>query len=99
MRVVMYHLEYGIFLGEALGLAFWSKLDPCGQSSAPTFTHEAVSDFVGCMKLRGTVQYVPVMPDDGDYATRRACVAAGLPDWDPGAKPTDGGLVGTRPRG
>jgi hypothetical protein len=30
--------EMGVFLGETLGLAFWSPLDGIGQAEAPSFT-------------------------------------------------------------
>lgn len=36
-RVVITHKEMGIFLGEAMGMAFWSMLDAAGQYLAPTF--------------------------------------------------------------
>jgi len=36
-RYVAEHPKYGYFLGEFLGLGFWSRLDPVDQTSAITF--------------------------------------------------------------
>src|SRR5690606_16333302 len=40
------HPEYGVFVGAALGLAFWSKLDAVGQDRAAVFeTAEEAREF------------------------------------------------------
>lgn len=91
MSVVIYSEENGVFLGHAMGLAFWSALDPAGQESAPTFdTPEHAYKFIGSW-LPGAcpadVKAVDVVPDtegpDGNitYASANACIAAGLPGW------------------
>lgn len=76
----------GIYLGSCLGLGFWSKLDPAGQGSAVTF--ESVSEAEDYMKSwdggrPDGVSFKPVFPDEGIYASIRACVAAGLGAWSP----------------
>lgn len=95
-RWVVHHPEWGVFLGEALGLGFWSLMDPVGQPVACTFpskdaarawieTHahsqerEWAEARVCAVQLDATAQQ-----DDGSaYASVAACIAAGLPGWDP----------------
>jgi len=46
-RIVIVHNEMGIFVGAAVGFAFWSMLDPGGQHQAVTFDDEEdARDFV-----------------------------------------------------
>jgi len=84
MAVVITHPEMGIYLGSAMGLGFWSKLDPVGQPSAVTFT--SVSDAEDYMatwdggRPEG-VGFADVVPDEGQYASIAACVRAGLDGW------------------
>jgi hypothetical protein len=84
MASVIVHPEFGIFLGTALGLAFWSKIDPVGQPCAPTFANmdqaqELISAWTG-EPLTGWALH-EVIPDDGTYASVMACAAAGLEPW------------------
>ena len=89
-QIVIYNRSYGVYLGSAMGLGFWSKLDPVGQDSAVTFpsvreAKRAVSNW----ETRPTsIQYKQVRGDitktDGSiYASVEACFRAGLPGWDP----------------
>jgi len=89
-QIVIYNRSYGVYLGSAMGLGFWSKLDPVGQDSAVTFPNvreakRAVSNW----ETRPTsIQYKQVRGDiiktDGSiYASVEACFRAGLPGWDP----------------
>lgn len=76
----------GIYLGSCMGLGFWSKLDPAGQSSAVTF--DSISSAEEYMRSweggrPDDVSFVPVSPDDGTFASISACVAAGLDAWSP----------------
>ena len=81
---VITHPEMGIYLGSAMGLGFWSKLDPVGQPSAVTFASideakEHMANWDG-----GTpegVTFAPVIPDSEGYASVSACVQAGLEGW------------------
>lgn len=86
MSVVITHPELGIYLGSAMGLGFWSKLDPVGQQAAVTFdspeqaaAHVLVMD--GALLVGWSTH--PVTPDDKNYASIAACVAAGLEGWVP----------------
>lgn len=86
MAVVIYSDKDGVFLGVALGLAFWSKLDPVGQTSAATFESETqAEEFMATWDLGrpADARCVPVVPDDGEHASIAACVRAGLPGWNP----------------
>lgn len=86
--VVIQHDEFGVYLGNCLGLGFWSKLDPAGQPSAVTFTDEAeakahMESWEGGIP-KGVITYPVVEADqqNGRYASLDACVRAGLAGWD-----------------
>lgn len=83
--VLITHPENGVFLGACLGMGFWSKLDSIDQPSAVTFESQAqAEDFLStCVgdSFEG-VQFVPVVPDMGHFASVQACVAAGQEAWD-----------------
>lgn len=84
MSVVIVHPEFGIYLGSCMGLGFWSKLDSAGQDAAVTFPSQD-----DAMAYMGTwdggvpqgCQFVPVVPDLGEYASISSCAAAGLEAW------------------
>lgn len=90
MSVVIVHPRDGVFLGEAMGLGFWSKLDPVGQDAAPTFT--SVTEAERFMRSweggrpEGVVFRAVETDRNGTHASLEACVKAGLPAWDPNAK-------------
>lgn len=76
----------GIYLGNALGLGFWSKCDPAGQNAAVVFpspedAFEHLSSWQ-CEAVPG-LRCVPVIPDVEGYASIQACVDAGLEAWAP----------------
>jgi len=84
MAVVIYHDIDGIFLGSAMGLGFWSKIDPVGQDAAVTFPNEADAKAYMEQWTEGQpegVKLVDVVVDDRGYASMAACVLAGLPAW------------------
>ena len=84
MSVVIYSEEDGVYLGCALGLSFWSNLDPVGQPSAVTFADESEADAHMRTWANGRpegVRLVSVEADEGNYASIAACVRAGLPGW------------------
>ena len=88
MSVIIHHPDMGVYLGNCMGLGFWSKLDPAGQDTAATFPDEdAARDHLftwddpvdGCEFLE-----VHVDESSGEhYASIEACVAAGCEAWDP----------------
>ena len=87
-RVILAHLEWGIYLGSCLGLGFWSQLDPCGQTDACTFPSEAAArDHVRSWRPAegeynpDDFQYVNVEAKHHAYATMAECVAAGQKPW------------------
>lgn len=81
-RVVITHPERGVYVGNAMGLGFWSRLDPAGQSSVVTFETEqdARAHVAGWDEGNnpGNYGYVSVRPTRGDYATAFDLRAAGL---------------------
>lgn len=90
-RYVIYKEGLGVYLGHALGLGFWSKLDPVGQDMAVTFetveaTHEHITSWPhqpeGCV-------IKPINIAEDTYATIEECMAVGIPKWDPESGETD----------
>jgi hypothetical protein len=84
MSVVIVHPEFGIYLGSFIGLGFWSKLDPAGQDAAVTFpSQQDAEQFMGTWDEGAPqgCQFITVIPDQGEYASVSACVAAGLEAW------------------
>lgn len=79
---VIYKEEYGIFLGECLGLGFWSKLDPAGQDCVVCFAKEQeAEDYIKECKMEDS-KVIPVKTKGwGNPVTMEECVAAGLPPW------------------
>ncbi len=79
--------EMGIYLGNCLGLGFWSLLDPAGQDQAVSFSAPAVAQ--ECIRNwesnpdshPGPFEIKPVDVESPGYATAQECVAAGLPGW------------------
>lgn len=94
---LVYHLINGVFLGEALGCAFWSNLETLDLQEACGFTSEvgALNTIVRlqewCVESHddnGTLLNVfPVKTAVLGLATRAECEAAGLPTWDIGSEP------------
>lgn len=84
MNIVIEHPVDGVYLGNCLGLGFWSKLDPIGLPCAVTFASvadaEAHADAWECGRPEG-LRFVPVQADVNGMASIAACVAAGLPGW------------------
>jgi hypothetical protein len=86
---VMIHKEFGIYLGSCMGMGFWSQLDPAGQTEAVTFPDQptGISALRSWQELGGSsiqesdIRFIPVLANTDGYATKAACSAAGLPDW------------------
>ena len=95
---VIYHEEMGVYLGHAIGLGFWSKLDPAGQPSAVCFpTADAAREHAQSWETQvSDLQFVAVDADDvgrrESYATAQACANAGLPAWQPDRPPIASGV-------
>lgn len=80
---VIYDEEFGVYLGNFMGLGFWSNLDAAGQSEAPTFVdYKEATDYLATLgnSLPKTTA-VAVICNNSDYATVDECVKAGLPSW------------------
>ena len=95
MTVVLVHPDWGIYLGGALGLAFWSKIDPVGQDAACAFPDaEQAQRFVSeCGWDMQPIYTVVVAADiEGQWASMASCMMAGLPGWMDATTPTIGGV-------
>ena len=84
MAIVITSPEMGIYLGNCMGMGFWSKLDAVDQPSAVTFVSK--EDAIDFMKTWDSgipegVDFKEVVSDDGQFASIAACVAAGLEPW------------------
>lgn len=97
-RFVLFHPEAGVYLGNAMGLGFWSLWDPVGQEVAVTFASEAEAmehvatwDGDATFNAAVTAREVLCATVEGStvphYATIAECFRAGLPRWDPNARP------------
>lgn len=78
--------EKGIYLGSCMGLGFWSKLDPAGQTSAPTFMAESQArDHVATWNApHGNPEeytYPEVEIEKDGYATMEECMDAYQEPW------------------
>lgn len=85
IRHVAYSEEQGVYLGECLGLGFWSKLDPAGQDSATTFaTPQEFWDLARTWETPPPTDTVtrPVVCADPQWAAVGECEATGLPKWE-----------------
>jgi len=87
-KIAIVHPAFGVYLGNALGLGFWSALDPVGQPAAVVFdnmqdAHDHIAQWHNGNDFLPNVSYRPVMADSdcGRYASEAACRAAGLPGW------------------
>lgn len=84
MAVVIFTEAEGIYLGNCMGLGFWSKLDPVGQDAAVTFpdTDAAEQHMAEWDSGRPDgVTFVAVAADAEGFASMTACVLAGMPAW------------------
>lgn len=83
-RVILHHKEMGIYLGSALGLGFWSKLDSAGQDAAWTF--ESIEQARDAIASRDSPIENPMFTHvevQGEFATIQQCADAGLEPWEP----------------
>lgn len=78
---ILYCDEWGVFLGVAVGMAFWSKLDPVGQLSAPTFLCAEDARPLFEAFPRQDIRMIEVVADLGDAASITECVRVGVPGW------------------
>ncbi len=64
-RVVIYQNNLGIFLGECMGLSFWSKLDDADQPSAVTMDNPGVENyFIKTFSNPQEYRVIPILNTD-----------------------------------
>jgi len=76
----------GVFIGEMLGLGFWSKLDSVGIGEAVTFPSEdSIEEYLATWaeypKERDKLSFVPVEIANKGKATMEECIAVGIEAW------------------
>jgi hypothetical protein len=82
MAVVITHPEMGIYLGNCMGLGFWTLLDPIGQPEAVAFpdASDAAQHITSWDSHNNPAEYSFVTVQATDYASIAALKAAGLAD-------------------
>lgn len=86
-KFLIAHQEWGVFLGTAMGMAFWSNMDPVGQDCAILFeSAEHAAEYVKTWEsVPPGITTSPVLVTEGQtHATMDQCVEAGFRRWDPG---------------
>lgn len=80
--VVIFSPVNGVFLAMAIGLGFWSKLDPLDLDVALAFESESEArEFMGGGNWPSDVTLVTVDIDADGYASMESCTRAGIPPW------------------
>lgn len=86
MKFVITEPELGIYVGNAMGLGFWSKLDTVGQDRVPVFdtreqAQEHINSWDGANEDVHEYAFAEVdVSDDATYATVYELIDAGLED-------------------
>jgi hypothetical protein len=85
-QYIVVHAEQGIYLGNCIGLGFWSNLDPAGQTAAPTFlTESQAKDHVATWDApHGDPEdytYVELSIEKDGTATMEECMDAWQKPW------------------
>jgi hypothetical protein len=95
MTFILHHPAAGVYLGNCLGMGFWSKWDPVGQTEAVTFDSQAEAlehiqswhqGDENNVIFRKEITIHPVHTKNPKYATITEIEAAGFPGWNPDAK-------------
>lgn len=84
-RFIIVSKEAGVFLGECLGMLFWSELDAVGQGSAISFvTRQRADDLVAENPEAfpmDDINIIPVKTSDLYWASMAECMLSGVKDW------------------
>ncbi len=77
----------GVYLGACMGLGFWSKLDPAGQTEAPTFESiDHINEMIEEWECLGTLPSDMTFPQVNvagkePYIDEKECVRVGAEPW------------------
>jgi len=86
-RFVIVHDEWGIFVGTAMGGAFWTNMHPAGQDTVATFeSPKHAEQYLKTWEPSPPegLRAVPVQVSEGEtHASIAQCVEAGLDAWKP----------------
>jgi hypothetical protein len=82
-RIVLVHPEFGVYLGNCMGLGFWTLLDTAGQDQAITFNSETEArSHISTWEANSNpddYSYITVLCEE-EYATVMELIKAGLGD-------------------
>lgn len=84
--IVISSADWGVYLGTAMGMGFWSNLDPVGQDVACTFeSEEQAKEIIASWDSQppADTKFTLVEAKHEFHATIPECVNAGLPAWNP----------------
>lgn len=85
-KIIINSDECGVYLGNCLGMGFWSKLDPVGQMEACVFENiEDAQNHIDSWDENSItdIQFLEVESNCGYYATIKQCIDAGADAWNP----------------
>lgn len=93
MPCILSHADEGVFLGAAMGFAFWSNNTPSMAGQAAVFdsendAREFVASWTQGLDMKTKLAYTYVSEEDlakFGGATPALCKQPGLPEWDPDA--------------
>lgn len=82
-RYILNHPEWGVFVGEFIGLGFWTQLDSVEQTEVVTFRDIETANLYMKMLHPSPCDQVQVIEVDTDavYATELQCVTVGAKPW------------------
>lgn len=82
--VALYAPDEGVFMGEQLGLGFWSNLENLDMDTIVTFPSEqAARTYVSTWPAQPKdLRFVFVEADADGTSSMQACIRAGLPGWE-----------------
>ena len=81
---VIHSVEWGVYLGSAMGLGFWSKLDSVGQEEACTFkSKEEAQKHIDTWdsKPPSDTTFIEIETKDEFYASMKECSVVGIEHW------------------
>jgi hypothetical protein len=87
---IIHSKDWGVYLGNCIGLGFWSELDACGQAEAVTFpTKESAEKHVAEWETQppADTTYIPIKTTKDYCATIAECVSVGVDVWLPDGIP------------
>ncbi len=85
--LVITHPQDGVYVGDFMGLTFWTQLDACGIPCVAVFETPEQAERITSVIQGCSFQEVEIDdPNSDEYTSIEACVKAGLAPWPVDAK-------------